>query len=121
MPETTKPEADVTHADFMALMQQVNRGQSPHELSKMLEDAVAAVRRTGKSATITYTVSIAPAGKKAGDQVTITDKPNVKLPEEDRWSSIFFTTDKNSVQREDPRQQMMGDEGGSWRGNKAEE
>ena len=100
-------EADVTHADFLKVMGDVNRGNSPHELSKALEKVVAAVRETGKRGSVTYKLSVAPAGKNTGDQVTVVDDIKADVPCPNRFESIFFATERNTLQREDPRQTKM--------------
>lgn len=107
MTKQQETDADVTFADFIKVMSDVNKGNSPHELSKELEKVVAAVRATGKAGNVTYKLTVAPAGKNTGDQVTVVDDIQSKVPQPDRFESIFFATEHNTLERDNPRQTKM--------------
>ena len=101
--EETKQTADVVKSDFISTLKDVNKGQSPFELSAALDKIVAAVKKTGKAGTLTYKLTIAPIPK-TENQVGVTDEIDMKLPKEDRYTSLFFTSPDNRLTRDDPNQ-----------------
>ncbi|GAA0632510.1 hypothetical protein GCM10010174_61970 [Kutzneria viridogrisea] len=100
-------EAVTEPRDFGAFLLDVNRGESHRELSQGLADLVAAVIRTGKPGTLTYTVRVEPA---SGNDaiVTVTDKIGGKTPEGERRTSIFYVDNSsNSLVRHNPYQESL--------------
>jgi flagellar hook assembly protein FlgD len=86
---------------------QMNNGATVTEMAEALKKAVATVRQTGKSATITLTLKISPATKNVTDVVTVESSVKTKLPEPERGVTIFYTTDENDLVRNDPKQQTL--------------
>lgn len=101
--------AEITEPrDFSAFLFEINRGDSHRELSAALAELVAAVTRTGKPGSLTYTVRVEP---QRGNEhiVCVTDQIGGKPPQGERRTSIFFVDDTNSLVRNDPRQQSIFD------------
>jgi hypothetical protein len=92
---------------FQETILQINNGAVVGELSEALREVVAAVRATGKSASITLTLRIAPASKGITDVLTVESQVKTKLPEPDRGITIFYATDDNNLVRNDPNQPML--------------
>jgi ABC-type thiamine transport system ATPase subunit len=93
-PGRTRPFADV--------LIELNRGKTHAELSRALQDVIAAVRDTGKPGKLAFALAVKPA--RADGMVEITDQVAVKLPAYDRPASMFFVTDDANLSRNDPRQ-----------------
>lgn len=68
-----------------------------HELTQKCVD-------TGRAGTLTLTLALKP-GK--GGQIEVFDDIKVKLPKEEKGSSIMFATPEGNLQREDPRQLQL--------------
>ena len=99
--------ADIVHTDFAAFLKDIRKGQFLYESSVELEKLVAAIKETGKGGTLTLKIDIAPLNKGNANALGIKAKPKAKLPEKETNLAIFFPTDKNTLQREDPRQGLM--------------
>jgi hypothetical protein len=87
---------------FNQFLLEVRRGSLHAELSERMQDLVNAVAEHEKAGSLTLTIRIAPAGKRTG-QYEISDKLDLKIPEADRGSSLFFGLNGN-LSRSDPRQ-----------------
>jgi hypothetical protein len=92
---------------FNETIVQIGNGQALRELSEALEQVVAAVRGTGKSGSLTFTLKVAPASKGATDVLMVESQVKTKLPEADRGMTIFYATQENQLVRNDPKQQML--------------
>lgn len=73
------------------------------ELSEALQNIVAAVRDTNKPGKLVYTVVFTPSG----NAIVVNDKVEVKAPLSERDASIFFATDSNTLQRDNPAQKTL--------------
>lgn len=94
---------------FLGTLKEIRQGQSLHELSEHLAVLVEAVRATGRKGSLTYTLTIKPASK--GETVTlmVEDAVSVKRPNPERGTTVFFATNDNGLQRNDPRQpELLG-------------
>lgn len=98
--ETTKQEPSNA---FTRLLSEFRDGQSIAELSEALQACVAAARDTGKVAELKYTVKFTPSG----NAIVVTDKVDIKLPVVDRDQAIFFPTEQNTLQRDNPAQKTL--------------
>lgn len=67
------------------------------ELNRLTEKCAS----TGKQGTLTLTLKLKP-GK--GGQIEVSDEVKIKMPEEEKGSTIMFATPEGNLQREDPRQ-----------------
>lgn len=89
---------------FTQTIDQLRFGTLSDELTDKLNDLNAAVASTGKTGSITVTLKLKPGN---GGQVEVYDDIKLKLPEEQKGSSIMFFTPENNLQREDPRQRSL--------------
>lgn len=71
------------------------------DLTTKLNELTNSVASTGKAGTITLVLQLKP-GK--GGQIEVFDDIKLKLPKEERGSSIMFATPDGNLSREDPRQ-----------------
>lgn len=94
---------------FQNLIMEQRFGALATEASEALNDLIAAVQEHGKGGSVSVTFRVKPAGKGKGDRriLQITDEVNVKTPEAERESALFYATDSNGLSREDPRQQKF--------------
>lgn len=103
----TKKEAPVADdqniAPFSELLLQQRKGRLHAEASDGLHELVKAVQATGKAGELTLTIKVKPLGKGSGNQVTVTDRVNVKSPEAETDPVLWFMDDGN-LSRRDPDQ-----------------
>lgn len=79
-------------------------GTLADELTKQLQELTSKCADSGRSGSLTLTIALKP-GK--GGQMEVFDDLKVKLPKEERGSSIMFATPDGNLQREDPRQRSL--------------
>lgn len=101
-------EKPVAVRPFIDTLREIRSGNCLDELSVQLNDLVAAVRNTGKSGEIILKVKVTPAGSGRVEAIQVDDSIIVKMPELPKPSTLFFTTDDNNLQRQDPRQKSFG-------------
>lgn len=89
---------------FEKTLRELRGGMSVSELSERLAEVVAAVRASGKPGKLKYELDIRPASRGEVTTLMITDRVRTSLPERERATSIFYTTEQNTLQRNDPRQ-----------------
>lgn len=99
-------DTDPEPREFASWLLEHNKGRTHDELSQAMRNLVLAVHETGKGGTITLKISV----KEFDDHtVGVTDHVAVKLPEADRGTSIFFSTESGDLVRDDPYQQSIFD------------
>lgn len=76
-------------------------GTLADDLTYELNRLTSKCSETNKTGTLTLVLKLKP-GK--GGQIEVADEIKVKLPEEEKGSSIMFATPEGNLQREDPRQ-----------------
>lgn len=86
---------------FDTVMEELNNGEAALDLSKALQDVIAAVKLSGKSGSVTFTIDVKHAG---ANRVELSDKIKTKIPAMDRAKAMFFVTEKNTLSRRDPNQ-----------------
>lgn len=74
------------------------------DLTTRLHELTQKCVETGRAGVLTLTLQLKP-GK--GGQIEVFDDVKVKLPKEERGSSIMFATPEGNLQREDPRQMQI--------------
>lgn len=94
----------MTPRTFSTTIDALRYGTLSDELSDKLRDLTAVCASTGRAGSITLTLALKP-GK--GGQIEVFDDVKVKLPKEERGSSLMFATPENNLQREDPRQMQL--------------
>lgn len=101
MPDQNAP----TPTEFAALLIGHSKGRAHDTASKLLRDAVEAVKQTGRRASVTVTFDISQI-KNNSRMVQIGDKVTAKIPEE-KSDSVWFTDDEGGLHRNDPEQLRM--------------
>ncbi len=91
--------------EFAELLLTHARGRAHTTASKLLRDAVEAVRTTRRTATVTVQFSITTI-KNNPAVVQVSDKVSAKIPEE-KQDSIWYTDDEGGLHRNDPYQMRM--------------
>lgn len=94
----------MAHRSFLDLLKDMRGGQTVDELGEHVQGLVEAVRETGRKGSLTYTVVIAPASKGDVNTLLLEDNISVKTPKTARAATVFFATNENILQRNDPRQ-----------------
>lgn len=97
MPE---PSSDAT--EFATLLLTHAKGRAHDEATSKLREAVEAVQRTGKSATVTVKFAIKPV-EKIPNAFRIQDSVSASIPEDPR-TSMWFGDDNGGLHRNDPNQ-----------------
>jgi hypothetical protein len=92
---------------FELTLREMRAGQVVSDLSDELGKVIEAVRATGKPGELQLRIKVRPASKGDIATVLVEDKIDSKLPRPERAQTIFFTTDGNGLQRQDPRQTEM--------------
>jgi hypothetical protein len=91
----------MTPRTFTATLDSLRFGTLADELTDKLRDLTATCASTGRAGSLTLTLQLKP-GK--GGQIEVFDEVKLKLPKEEKGSSLMFATPENFLQREDPRQ-----------------
>lgn len=105
MPTATDPNKAVKASRMLdQVLDDLNNGQTPTDLAEALQDAVAAVKKTGKVATISFQLKIRPGNRGEVQKVEIEDCIKCNLPTSDRAKSFFFVDSENQLSRRDPNQ-----------------
>ena len=106
MAEKANAKLDVVHGDALAVLKQIRGGDLVFELSEELEKVVAAVKETGKGGTLTLKVGVKPF-KGGSMMLNVQGDVTASIPKPNRDPSIFYATERNTLQRDDPRQTRM--------------
>src|SRR6185295_19436428 len=92
---------------FATTLGEIRKGECLAELSRALNALVGEVRECGKAGELTFKLKIKPASRGAINALIIEDDIIVKSPKVERASSLFFATDENTLQRNDPNQSEL--------------
>lgn len=92
--------------DFAELITDLRGGNTHQELSLAYQEATEAAKRTGKVASITFTVKIKPSGDR---QCEVVDSITKKIPQPARQPTIMFIDDSNNLTRSDIRQMHLSE------------
>jgi hypothetical protein len=85
--------------EFAAFL--IDRPATHAELTDALQRVTQAVVDTGKSGTITLSITIKPFEKQT-DVLQVADAVRVKVPEHDRKPGIFYPDGEGNLTRNDP-------------------
>jgi hypothetical protein len=94
--------------DFGAVFLNHAKGRAHDEASKLLKEAVEAVRRTGKNATVTVKLTVKPVAN-IPNAYKLSDAVSATIPEDPR-TSMWFADDDGALHRNDPNQGSLYDE-----------
>jgi hypothetical protein len=83
------------------------RGEASAELADELANVVGAVQLHGKKGRLRLTLDVVPAGR----TVLITDQIEVKVPEGDRETAVYFGDAVGNLSRDDPAQGKLNLDG----------
>ncbi|MCK1459143.1 hypothetical protein IVB34_12685 [Bradyrhizobium sp. 2] len=88
---------------FLDVLSQIRGGAALTDAAKDLQELVQAVRDTGKSGKLTFSITVEPD---KADETVVTLQPDVtlKLPKKARAKGIFYMDRHGTLTREDPRQ-----------------
>lgn len=89
------------HRTYTQTVDALRFGTLGDELTDKLRDLVAACATTGRAGSLTFSLHLKP-GK--GGQIEVFDDIKMKMPKEEKGSSLMFATPDNNLTREDPRQ-----------------
>ncbi len=92
---------------FIKNLNEIRGGRSASELSEALTQLVDAVRENGKPGTLTYKITIRPASKGKIQVLSVEDEITHKMPKPARDNTIFYATQDNMLQRNDPNQRTL--------------
>lgn len=98
--ENTEPKP------FATFLIEHARGRSHDELSRRLQELLAAIEETGKAGSLTYKLTVKPEPK-ADHAVVVSDEIKATFPKHERPASIFFVDEKMRLVRNDPRQMTL--------------
>lgn len=93
--------------EFAQLLLTHAKGRAHDAATKLLKDAVEAVKLTGKKGEVAIKLTIHPV-KNNEDVVRIEDRVTATIPEETR-ASIWYTDDDGQLHRNDPTQRSFFD------------
>ncbi len=98
------PGPAVSPRTFAETLNALRFGTLSDELTDKLRDLTAACAVGGRSGSLTLVLTLKPGN---GGQMEVFDDIKMKMPKEQRGSSIMFATPDNNLTREDPRQHSL--------------
>lgn len=94
----------LTPRTYASTIEALRFGTLGVELTDKMRDLIAKCADTQRNGSITLTLQLKP-GK--GGQIEVFDAIVVKMPKEEKGSTLMFATPENNLQREDPRQMQL--------------
>lgn len=89
---------------FTTLLAQIRKGELVSELSNDITAAIDAMKRAGgKTASVTLELKF-KAVESEVNSLFISAEVKTKLPKPDKSPALFYTTEDNQLQRNDPNQ-----------------
>jgi len=89
---------------FARTLQEVRSGHCLQEASEKLQELVSQVRLTGRSGELVVRLKVKPASRGEAVTLMVEDDVSVKLPRLERGTTVFYASEENVLQRNDPRQ-----------------
>jgi hypothetical protein len=102
--KTTVKPGELPKLNVIEVLKELRKGKTLFDLQDGLQELVHAVRETKRKGKIVFEMGVECRTPGNASSVEITDKVTVKLPEKLRERTTMFTTNKNTLQRTDPRQ-----------------
>lgn len=97
-PATERPNA------FLTSIAELNEGITASDLDRDLRALVSKVRETGKKGQLVLTINVEPRG---ADTVVVSADTKPKLPEDEKFKSIFYVGGSGELLREHPKQEVL--------------
>jgi len=88
------------------VLREMRGGKAVVQASEMLSEIVRAVDETGKSGSVTITITVEPE-KGGGSQKTLSVDMKMKKPTTALQPAIFFSDSDGDLHRSDPEQREM--------------
>lgn len=85
--------------DTVAILQNLRRGAVLGDIHDALRTVTQHVRQTRKKGVVTIKLTIQPNAKGDSEMLRIEDEVQMKLPQAERGSSIFFADDDGNLSR----------------------
>ena len=82
----------------------MHRGAVEDEINQKFSELISAVKAEGRKGTMTLTLEVLPQG---GNQHNVIASCTTRVPKPKARPSLFYSTDDNNLQREDPEQSDM--------------
>jgi len=89
---------------FIDVLKELRGGQAIDDLGEEMNGLTEAIRQAGRGGKMTLTITAKPASKGAISTLLLDLAITVKKPVKESESTIFYATDDNVLQRNDPRQ-----------------
>ncbi|MBO0883298.1 MAG: hypothetical protein J2P17_23775 [Mycobacterium sp.] len=99
---------DTEHTEFASVLLNHAKGRAHDEASRLLREAVEAVQRTGKNASVTVKLAVTAVAN-IPNAFKLTDKVTAAIPEDPR-TSMWFGDDQGGLHRNDPNQRPLWDD-----------
>lgn len=106
MNEPKQNDGPAIDSGFLTLLQNHRGGQALCDLSEGLRKAIQAAQLQGKPAGIVLKIAIKPAGQGCG-AIIVADDIKVKLPENEKVTSFFYSDEAGNLHRNDPKQREL--------------
>lgn len=91
---------------YLQTVKDIDKGRLCEDLAEKFADLIGKVKERGKSGSITLSLKIKPLDEDA-ESVSVVAGVKVAEPAKPERASIFFTTDENSLVRDNPKQAEM--------------
>jgi len=92
---------------FFETLRELRAGRTLDDLAENLADIVNAVKATGKSGKLIFTLIVKPPKKGGASYLTVEDGITSKIPVLDHGDTVFFHGKDGSLSRSDPSQQEL--------------
>jgi hypothetical protein len=89
---------------FTDVLRDMRYGETLDELGEEFNKLVQAVENTGRAGELTLSIKLKPSTAGA---IEVTDLVKVKMPPQQKGTSLFFATPEGNLMRNDPRQKEI--------------
>jgi hypothetical protein len=96
--------ADTVSTNFVDVLRDIRKGQFLYECSAEMESLIAKIREHGKAGALNIKITITPHSVGNGDTLDVLAEVGSKKPKATPPKAIFFSTNRNTLQRNDPKQ-----------------
>jgi hypothetical protein len=104
-----KAKPDCVQGDVFDVLKGIRKGDCIFELNEKIEELVGAIREHSKGGELTLKLKIAPLNAGDPHSLKVTDEIKIKKPEKVNGISVFYSTSRNTLQKNDPNQMDFSD------------